>query len=147
MSLAPDADPDLPPRSAAEYILERLEEPRFREPFLCAMEVGLIRGDRSTMNRYARMLKLIGGEQNLALIVVQKFGAKDEHELEQLVHSGRRMESLTQGSVPLEEQKESAIELLRLCLAEKPEWRAEVISRLSSGAELESDTNNGEPQA
>lgn len=94
---------------------------------------------------FFEIVGVLGAEQRVVVALVQQLGVRDEAELARLVQSGRRMESIA-GDVlaSLEEHRESAIQVLRLCHRERPEWLKPDLARLDTGA-AEEDGDERDP--
>jgi hypothetical protein len=84
---------------------------------------------------FAKVTKLVQAEPMMLVSVFNRIGVRDEQELQSLIESGRRVMRLERDArAALPEFRDEALELLRLVLQERPEWRAEVVAKLSAGA-------------
>ncbi len=73
--------------------------------------------------QYGRITKEISGDQITALYV--ELGVRDKSELSRALDLSRAGQNLS-----LEECREEALELLRIVLQQKPEWRTQIVARL-----------------
>lgn len=130
-------DPDLPPDTrysaqlTADWILDELSQPKYREPFCTGLLAGLIRGQRHAQNLYARMFKLIGAEKELALVVIQQLGVRDPEEAKKFIDAGRQYERLKlETSMDPQDAMNDGLDSLKFALSQRPEWRAKIVREL-----------------
>jgi len=79
---------------AAESLLEELRKPEYREPFLKSMKTGLHAGQRHCLRLYAEMHKLVGTQRELAVLVFNQLGVRDEREARSKIAAAREVENL-----------------------------------------------------
>jgi hypothetical protein len=121
----------LAPEAMRSYLLEH---PMSRGGRMWCDQVieGSARGERHCLRLYAEALRWTGGQTNLVVALVQQLGVRDEAELHELIGQGRQLARIRQdATASLEGCREQAIELLSLVLTKRPDWREEVMSRLS----------------
>lgn len=85
--------------------------------------------------------KLIGAETQVAVFLTERFGVRNEQELEQIVATGKRMASLAE--TPPAVMLHDALEVVKLCVRQEPHLAAEArraLEGLSSAEEV-----NGTP--
>lgn len=79
----------------------------------------------------------VGSMQQIVVHMNQSLGVSDEHELKELVESGKKLRDMADtDNVNMADYMADAVECLKLVFVEHPEWRAGVLKDLSSGAEV-----------
>lgn len=132
-----------------EYLRAKFEDPDFLDTWFEAVKSRLQAGKRDAIRLVAEVLKLVGPSTQVALLIYQKFGASSEYELEAFVRRGKSIAQFEEA--PVETHWREAMGLLKMCLAERPDLRAETLRELESEAVIVEDGNglphtNGGPQ-
>ena len=129
-----------------EILVAKISEPRMIEAFIGAMHRGLKRGDRTCVRIFAEAHKLVG-TQHIQIAIntfLNELGTKTEEEARLLIESGRRMEALkNDASLSLEQYRNDAVDVLKVLLSKRPEWRAEVIRELGGSVNGVATSVNG----
>src|SRR5882672_7172414 len=105
-----------------------LQNEAWRTAFLAAFKARLDAGKRDAIRLYAEATKLVGGREDLLVMIVRELGVRDQTELSQLVASGRKLRQIAdvQPQTMFEDWLECGVTLLR----EHPECRSTSWTRL-----------------
>jgi len=115
--------------SAAARVVARLESKEFEEPFMDGLLAGLYERRRHSQILYARMRKLIGSEQTLAVLVFNGV-AVDRRMVERAVELKRAVDELDEM-----DKVRASVRYLRDAVQADPSLRIELKPLLGEAAE------------
>lgn len=103
-------------RRAPEALIEILDAPEWQEMWLAAFQKRLSHGARDAVRLYPELLKMVGPEKQLTVILHERYGVRSEEELEKLVSRVREADQMSD-----EQRFERTCEWLRGYLVPNPE--------------------------
>ena len=103
-------------KRAPEALMEVLQDPEWQQLWLDAYQARLSHGARDAVRMYPELLKMIGPEKQITVVLHERFGVKSEEELERLVSRVREADQMTD-----DQRFERTCEWLRGYLVRNPE--------------------------
>ena len=106
---------------AGAQVREQLATPDVVASFCGAIKDGIVERDRTALNLYAQVMKLVGEERKLIVEFVHSMGAKSEDELRRMFMSAKQAEgadivtaierctAFLEGALPMHEQHRQVV--------------------------------------
>ena len=114
----------------------------FREQFLAGnydkaqakLSEAIDRGEPWVLRAFLEAVGAVGTQHvqiAISTFLFEQLGASSADEARELIEAGRKMEALkSDASTSLEQYRNDAVDVLKVLLGKRPEWRAEVIKEL-----------------
>lgn len=106
-------------KDAPERLAEILQTEEWQTYWLAAYKARLLSHERDAVRLYPELLKMVGPERNITIVLAERYGVSSEQELERLVNRVKEADQMTD-----DQRFERTCEFMRNYLRRNPEKMA-----------------------